>query len=78
MKWKLRLIGRAGAVLAFLFCLAGGGLLVGFCLTEGKATDNSFLFWMCFGLYFIGKAFFVGPMLWLATEQVCGRRESEG
>jgi hypothetical protein len=77
MKSKLRLIGRAGALLAFLFCVLGGGLLVGLCLSERKGSDNSYLLWVCFGLYFIGKGFFVGPMLWLATEQVCGRREPE-
>ena len=77
MKSKLRLIGRAGAVLAFLFCVGGGGVMIGMCLSEPETAEKTYLFWMSFGLYFIGKGFFVGPMLWLATEQVCGRRESE-
>ncbi len=29
------------------------------------------------GLYFIGKAFFVGPMLWLATERFCQKKDKE-
>ena len=76
MKTKLKLIGRVGAVLAFLFCLIGGGMIV-IIFAQDKGTDKSYMFWMGFGLYFVGKAFFVGPMLWLATEQVCGRREPE-
>jgi hypothetical protein len=77
MENKLRLIGRGAAALAFLCCLAGGGRLISFASSERQGGDKSSLFWLGFGLYFIGKAFFVGPMLWLVTEQVCGRRESE-
>ena len=74
MNTKLKLIGRVGAVFAFLFCLIGGGMIV-ILTAQDQGADTFYLVWMGFGLYFVGKAFFVGPMLWLATEQVCGRRE---
>lgn len=76
MKAPLKLIGRVGAVLAFLFCMIGGGTIV-ILSAQDRGTDKSYLLWMGFGLYFVGKAFFVGPMLWLAAEQVCGRKEPE-
>jgi len=76
MTSNLKLIGRIGAIFAFFFCLLGGGMIV-LLAAQDKGTDKSYQLWMGFGLYFVGKAFFVGPMLWLATEQVCGRKESE-
>ena len=41
----------------------------------GKDGDNTLLIGM--GCYFVGKAFFVGPMLWLTTERFCGGKDAE-
>ncbi len=74
MNTKLRIIGRIGSVLAFLFCLLGGGWILLNCWS-GHDKDNAIYIGM--GLYFVGKAFFVGPMLWLVSEQVCARKDSK-
>src|SRR5581483_10034307 len=70
MNSKLRLVGRTGAVLAFCFCLLGGSWILRACWLE-SSKDNALYIGM--GFYFVGKAFFVGPMLWMVTEQACGR-----
>jgi hypothetical protein len=75
MKSKLKVIGRLSAVLASLFCITAGGMIIkvaGF--GRGPANDNMVVIAMGVGLYFIGKGFFIGPMLWLATEQICRGR----
>jgi hypothetical protein len=68
MNTNLKIIGRLGAVLAFLFCLLGGVWILKAVI---GASDKDNAIWIGMGLYFVGKAFFVGPMLWLATEQLC-------
>jgi hypothetical protein len=73
MKTNLRILGRIGAVLAFLFCLLGGLWILRDCWLGHK--DDALA--MGIGLYFVGKAFFVGPMLWLASERAGGRKDSE-
>jgi hypothetical protein len=53
---------RIMAALAFLFCLSGGlWILV-------KASGKEDALFVGMGLYFVGKAFFVGPMLWVTAE----------
>jgi hypothetical protein len=74
MKTNLRIIGRIGSVLAFFFCLLGGVWILRACWSDHD-KDNAI--WIGMGFYFVGKAFFVGPMLWLVSEQVCGRKDSE-
>jgi hypothetical protein len=62
----MKTLARVAAVLAFLFCLFGGLWIlfnVGF-----KSKDDAV--WTGLGLYFIGKAFFVGPMLLVGAEQL--------
>ena len=59
--------------MAFLFCLLGGVLILKSFL-GGNEKDNAI--WIGMGFYFVGKAFFVGPMLWLATEQICARKDA--
>jgi hypothetical protein len=52
------ILGRYSAILAFVFCLAAGLwllILSGFDTSDPIGTG--------LGLYFVGKAFFVGPML---------------
>lgn len=58
-------LARIAAVLAFGFCLAGGLWI----LTKTGLDRDDDAVWTGLGLYFVGKAFFVGPMLWLAGEQ---------
>ena len=74
MNTKLKVLGRAGAGLAFLFCLAGGIWIL---KTTGLKPSNGDAVWVGIGLYFIGKAFFVGPMLLIAAEQLGGMKERE-
>jgi hypothetical protein len=51
------------ALLAFVFCLGGGlWILSKTGLDHGNAAVSAGI-----GLYFIGKAFFVGPMLMIAA-----------
>ena len=72
MAKRIKIIGRVAAALAFVFCLAGGLWIltsVGFEHGDGDAV------WTGLGLYFVGKAFFVGPMLLLVAEQF---REEQG
>lgn len=57
MNKKTRRFGIISGILAFLLCLAGGLILI----FEGGYEDN--LVCVGIGLYFIGQAFFAGPML---------------
>ena len=64
MNTRMRRLGIVSAVLAFLFCLAGGVWIlinVGFDSDDALGTG--------IGLYFVGKALFVGPMLLIASLQ---------
>lgn len=54
---------RISAILAFGFCFTAGLWIL---TKTGLAHGNDALT-TAIGLYFIGKAFFVGPMLYLAT-----------
>jgi hypothetical protein len=64
----MKTMARIAAVLAFLFCFAGGVWIL---LKAGFSRSNDDAVWTGIGLYFVGKAFFVGPMLWLAAEKCC-------
>jgi len=59
----LRKFGVISAVLSFVICLAGGIWIL---VNVGFQTDNDAV-WSGIGLYFVGKAFFVGPMLVITT-----------
>ena len=56
---------RTAAVLASLFCLLAGLWIL-------FQTESSDVLPFGIGLYFVGKAFFVGPMLWLAADRHTG------
>ena len=58
----MKTLARVSAVLAFLLCLVGGLWI----LFHANGKDDAV--WMGIGLYFVGKAFFVGPMLLVAAE----------
>ena len=51
--------------MSFLFCLFGGLWLLSRVTFSSK--DDALA--IAIGFYFVGKAFFVGPMLWLAAEK---------
>ena len=59
MNDKMKMMGVVSALLAFVFCLGGGFWILGKTgLNFGNDAVSAGV-----GLYFIGKAFFVGPML---------------
>lgn len=64
MTSRLKTLARLAAVLSSLFCLVGGVWILVHC----KGHDDDV--WIGIGLYFVGKAFFVGPMLLVAAEQL--------
>jgi hypothetical protein len=68
----LKTLARIAAVLAHLFCLGGGVWLLA---TDGGGFDSDDPLGTGLGLYFIGKSFFVGPMLWIAAELLEDRPE---
>jgi len=71
---RLKTLARVSAAISFAICLAGGLWIltaVGFDHDEGDAMNTGI------GLYFIGKAFFVGPMLLVAAERLAAGSESE-
>lgn len=57
---------QGAAIAAFLFCLAAGLWI----LHNVGIQSRSDAVWTALGLYFVGKAFFVGPMLLVAAEQL--------
>lgn len=66
MNGNLKRIGIAGALAAFVFCL-GAGLWI---LTKTGFDHGNDAIATGIGLYFIGKAFFVGPLLWITTRKL--------
>jgi len=55
----IRKIGVVSSVIAFAACLVGGLWI----LFNVGISNKEDAVWTGLGLYFIGKAFFVGPML---------------
>ncbi len=72
MNRKLKTLARIGAGFSFLFCLAGGIWILKTAAFKSSGDDAV---WTGMGLYFIGKAFFVGPMLLVAAGQLGGGEE---
>ena len=66
----MRTLARVAAALSFTLCLAGGVWII-----SHTDTSNDGAVWMGIGLYFIGKAFFVGPMLWITAEKFCTKQD---
>jgi len=71
MNSKLKILARIGAGFSFLFCLVGGVWIL---ITTGFKSGGDAV-WTGIGLYFIGKAFFVAPMLLVAADQVRSTEE---
>lgn len=59
----MQAVAQVGPMVSFASCLLGGVIL----LLNG--LDREDFVWSSFGLIFIGIAFFVGPMLWLAARK---------
>ena len=70
---NLRILARVAAGLAFSFCLLGGLWIL---FRAGFAEKGDALS-IGIGFYFVGKAFFVGPMLLVAGEHLGRGRESK-
>jgi hypothetical protein len=65
----MKTLARIASVLAFGFCLLGGlWILCRADLKNFKGGDDALS--IAIGFYFVGKAFFVGPMLWIAAEKL--------
>jgi hypothetical protein len=64
----MKTLAQGAAALASAFCLIGGLWIL------LRSNDKNDALSTGIGLYFIGKAFFVGPML-LVAEQQLGRGE---
>ena len=61
----MKVLARIGPITSFILCLLGGVVV----LLNGVDKESGLLFGV--GLFFIGMAFFVGPMLWLVHEKYC-------
>lgn len=70
----MKALVQAGAVMSFLFCLLGGLWILG--RINFSAKDDALA--AAIGFYFVGKAFFVGPMLWLAAGKCCPQQDGDG
>ena len=72
----MKALARGGAVLSFLFCLLGGLWIL--CHANMRNfTHGDDALTIAIGFYFVGKAFFVGPMLLIAAEALGSRPEDE-
>ena len=67
---KMKTFGILSGILAFALCMAGGIWIL---LNSGFDTEDALTTGI--GLYFIGKALFVGPMLVLTTLKMCEEKE---
>jgi hypothetical protein len=66
---------QIAAVLSFGFFLAGGLLLLS--IASGSQTSRDAVPVAVVGLFFMGTAFFVGPMLLAAAERLGPKDEAE-
>lgn len=64
---RLTTILTISAFLAFAFCLLGGLWI----LAQVDFSKSDDMLVKAIGFYFVGKAFFVGPMLLAAGRQGC-------
>lgn len=62
----MKTFARTAAIFSSLFCLAGGLWLLKGADFSAKSSDALPI---AMGLYFVGKAFFVGPMLFITAEK---------
>jgi len=69
----MKTLARIGAALSFAFCLLGGLWI----LSRANFGSKDDVVDTGIGFYFIGKAFFVGPMLLLAAEKFCPKQDGK-
>jgi hypothetical protein len=69
----MKTLARVGAGLSFAFCLLGGLWI----LSRANFTSKDDAVNTGIGLYFVGKAFFVGPMLLLAAERLFPKQDAK-
>lgn len=69
MRTNLKTLTQCSAVVAFLCCLTAGLWI----LHNVGIQSRSDAVWTALGLYLVGKAFFVGPVLLVAAEQLGDR-----
>jgi hypothetical protein len=69
----MKILARVAGVISFLLCFTGGALIA----VKTASDDKDGFIWFGMGLYFMGKAFFVGPMLWLAGEKCCSKADDK-
>jgi len=73
----MKTLARIGAVVSFLFCLLGGLWILGHASLKNFTSGDDAMS-IAIGFYFVGKAFFVGPMLFIAAEKIgCCRPEKQ-
>ena len=60
----------------FILCLSISIYLL-YRATQTLPIGTSYAVWTGIGLYFVGKAFFVGPMLLIAAEQLAKRTDTK-
>ena len=65
VKMGKKSFGFFTAIISFIFCLVAGIWI----LTETGFDHGNDATSTAIGLYFIGKAFFVGPMLYIASQK---------
>ena len=68
----MKTLARIGAVLSFAFCLLGGLWI----LSRSSFTSKDDVLGTAIGFYFVGKAFFVGPMLWINGSKLCTKHDT--
>jgi hypothetical protein len=69
----MKTFARIASVLSSIFCLLGGIWI----LSRTNFKSDSDALSTAIGFYFVGKAFFVGPMLWLAAEKFCPKPDGK-
>jgi hypothetical protein len=69
----MKTLARIGAGLSFAFCLLGGLWI----LRRVNLDSKDDVLNAGIGFYFVGKAFFVGPMLLLAAEKYCAKPQGK-
>jgi hypothetical protein len=67
----MKTLARIGPVASFMFCLLGGVVL----LLNGLDHESGLVSGS--GLFCIGMAFFVGPMLWVVAEKYRSKSDSK-
>lgn len=70
----MKTVARIGAGLSFTFFFLGGVCLLAM---SGLQLSGEYIILTVLGLFLVGTAFFVGPMLWLAAEKCCSKEDGK-